>query len=291
MRIGDLDSAPLYVATMLNLLRRFQRAGVLPSFADFVACVRAECDVKGQGAPLSQRLKLLESLVAESEENAAVADEGGDVETACAPGRLVVVDLTDPLLAAAEANGVFHVVLEKFRALPLRCGKVLALDEAHKYMTSGDGLSQAIVNLARLVRHDGLRLAVSTQSPLALAPELLELVTIAVIHRFHSRDWHTYLSNKLALPAGAFEGITQLRPGEALLFAARALECGATAAAAIDTSSAAPGEAAPSGDRVRAAAAFGVHVRRRITADRGASRLNRTAAAPRASDAGAGAVE
>ena len=67
MRSSDVDSAPLYVSTMLNLLRRFQRAGVLPSFAEFLACVRSECDVKGQGAPLNQRLKLLESLVAESE--------------------------------------------------------------------------------------------------------------------------------------------------------------------------------------------------------------------------------
>jgi len=81
MRISDVDSAPLCVSTMLNLLRRFQRAGVLPSFAKFLACVRSECDVKGQGAPLNQRLKLLESHIAESEENAAVAADGGDVET------------------------------------------------------------------------------------------------------------------------------------------------------------------------------------------------------------------
>jgi DNA helicase HerA-like ATPase len=48
-----------------------------------------------------------------------------------------------------------------------------------------DGLSGAIVNIARLMRHDGIRLVVGTQSPRALAPELLELVTVAVIHRFH----------------------------------------------------------------------------------------------------------
>ena len=34
------------------------------------------------------------------------------------------------------------------------------LDEAHKYMMGekSDGLSEAIVNAARLMRHDGLRL-------------------------------------------------------------------------------------------------------------------------------------
>ena len=44
-------------------------------------------------------------------------------------------------------------------------GKVVALDEAHKYMKgdTSDGLSAALVNTARLIRHDGLRLLVSTQ--------------------------------------------------------------------------------------------------------------------------------
>jgi hypothetical protein len=72
-----------------------------------------------------------------------------------------------------------------------QAAELLALDEAHKFMNgvAADGLSEAVVNVARLMRHDGLRLAVSTQSPAALAPELLKLITVAVLHRFHSRDW------------------------------------------------------------------------------------------------------
>lgn len=62
-----------------------------------------------------------------------------------------------------------------------------------------DGLSEAIVNVARLMRHDGVRLVVSTQSPKALAPELLELVTVAVLHHFHSPDWWNYLQSKVKL--------------------------------------------------------------------------------------------
>lgn len=55
------------------------------------------------------------------------------------------------------------------------------------------------MNLARLMRHDGVRLVVSTQSPKALAPELLELVTLAALHHFHSPDWWNYLKSKLPL--------------------------------------------------------------------------------------------
>lgn len=102
-------------------------------------------------------------------------------------------------------------------------GRMLALDEAHKYMDGAvnDGLSGAIVNIARLMRHDGIRLVVGTQSPLALAPELLELVTVGVIHRFHSKDWFNYLKVKIPLENAAWDRILDLIPGEALVFASR----------------------------------------------------------------------
>lgn len=66
-----------------------------------------------------------------------------------------------------------------------------------------DGLSAAIVNIARLMRHDGIRLVVSTQSPLALAPELLELVTVAVLHRFHSKVRDQCGVNVVSVPSQA----------------------------------------------------------------------------------------
>ena len=126
-----------------------------------------------------------------------------------------------------------------------------------------DGLSSAIVDTARLMRHDGMRLFVSTQSPNTLLPELLELVTVAVLHRFHSRDWHKYLSQKLPLPDGSFEAIRELQPGAALVFATRAL---------VDRGEAAGGEE-DGGESLLAH----VRVRQRLTADRGATRTNRAA--------------
>ena len=82
---------------------------------------------------------------------------------------------------------------EQYRAIPstISGGKVLALDEAHKFMngTSSDELSAAIVNCARLMRHDDMRLIISTQSPLSLAPELMEQCSLAILHRFYSSDW------------------------------------------------------------------------------------------------------
>ncbi len=115
-------------------------------------------------------------------------------------------------------------------------------------------MSAAIVTTARLMRHDGIRLLVSTQSPNTLAPELLELLSVAVLHRFHSHDWFAYLRKKLPLDEGLWSQLVALQPGHALVFAA-------------SHSVAAVGEGRTFVDEVV--------IRQRITADLGASRTNR----------------
>jgi hypothetical protein len=108
MRIKDGD-AQLYVAAMLDLLRQYQREAVTPAFPAFVEEVRRQCNLKAQEGPLAQRLRLLESVVAESAGNEALAAESADLYECVRPGVLVVADLTDPLLASDEANGIFQV--------------------------------------------------------------------------------------------------------------------------------------------------------------------------------------
>lgn len=101
----------------------------------------------------------------------------------------------------------------------------------------------------RVMRHEGLRVCVSTQSPLTLPPELLELASLAVLHGFHSADWYQFLSAKLHLPAAGFGAVSALRPGEAIVSARK-----------IDI----PGYDSSGALRVR--------IRRRLTSDLGASR-------------------
>ena len=223
MRIED-DDNQLYVAGLLDLLRKYQRNAKVPEFNRFVVEVKEVCNLKGQGGPLDQRLRLLSSIIKESKENSDL--EGVDIYEACQPGRLIVADLTDPLLSSSEVNGIFQILVEQFRATPTCVGgKLLVVDEAHKYMSgkTSDGLSEAIVNVSRLIRHDGIRLVVSTQSPKILAPELLELCTVAFLHRFHSPDWFQYLKQKLPLIADDWDIIKDLETGKALVYASKHL--------------------------------------------------------------------
>ena len=224
MRINEGDNQ-LYVSTMLSLLRGFQRQQRRPAFAAFCTQIEQTCSLSSQNGPLRQRLALLEALMQESAINQEFHGIGGDL-CGMEEGMLVVADLTDPLLSPEEANGIFEVLLDQFRSDHVcgstEGGKLLVLDEAHRYVSGADsdGLSRSIVDAVRLMRHEGLRVAISTQSPKVLAPELLELVSLMLIHRFHSQDWFQYLKSKVALPPGGFDTIRELATGQALVFAA-----------------------------------------------------------------------
>jgi hypothetical protein len=253
----DESSTQLYVALMLDMLRGYQREAKLPAFQDFVCEFEAMCS-KDQSGPLKQRFQLLSSLVFESQINEPLRDVGVDLADVMAAGRLVVVDLTDPMMSPADANCIFQVALDTFRCKQLDgCGKVVAFDEAHRYMGmqgTGDALAMEITDCARLMRHEGLRVLISTQSPKAMPEELLELTSVLVAHRFQSIDWHHHLARKVPLPDDSFATIRALGTGEALVYSAR-----------------------PRVDDGGRREAFRVQMRKRLTADRGASRRNREA--------------
>ena len=151
-----------------------------------------EVESKSQEGPLRQRIAVLEQFVLESKSkkgsrSRAVRQEQEDLVNLMESGSLIVADLTDPMLSPGDANGVFQVLLEQFRLRKLDCGKLIVCDEAHKYFgassSPSDGFSSVIVETARTMRHEGIRLVISTQSPLTMPPELLELSSVVLCHR------------------------------------------------------------------------------------------------------------
>lgn len=269
MRLKE-GEGQLYVSVMLDMLRGYQRSDRVPAFKDFLAQVMEKCKVKGQSGPLGQRLNLLQSIVKESAMNASLLQYQKDLASLMSGGTLVVCDLTDPMLSADEANGIFQVMLEQFRIKSLHgCGKVVAFDEAHKYLTTGGGSTQkdelagSILNTVRLMRHEGIRVLISTQSPLALPSELLELVTVTAAHHFQSSDWYQYLSSKIPMPIDGFEAIKKLETGEALVVSTK-------------TRAKLPICASCDGDN---STWLLLRVRYRITADYGSSKQNACSAA------------
>ena len=276
MRLEEKESQQLYVSVLLDLLRRYQQDDKIPDFEDFFNEVKELCQSQSQSSPLEQRLQLLESFVAESERNKA--SKHVSLEECVKPGTMVIVDLTDPLLSVADANALFQVLLERFRLIKCPSGKLCVLDEAHRYLVSGAPLAASLVDAVRVMRHEGMRVVVSTQSPLTLPQELLELCSAAFLHNFHSQDWYEYLSRKVSLPKDGFRDVMRLEPGEALVFARRVEGLDGAADAEDD-------DAADAFAPTRAT--FKMRIRDRLTHDLGASMLSaradderRTAPAP-----------
>jgi hypothetical protein len=148
------------------------------------------------------------------------------------------VDLSCPCVTAEAACALFNICLNLFLEQPSdEIGRVVALDEAHKYMTESaecQTLTESLLSTIRLQRHLGTRIVITTQEP-TISPKLLDLCTVTIVHRFTSPNWLATLKKHLAaaIPGrklvetgesyddGAEElldRIVSLRQGEALMF-------------------------------------------------------------------------
>ena len=251
------DDKQLYIQTLLTMLRSYQRKDELPDFNGFCAQIKEACSAnKSQSDPLQQRLTILSSIVREADINAKFRGDGLGLdlsdEATLAKYDLILADMSDPLMTPADANNIFLILLRQFRACGNgNRGKLVVMDEAHKYLsgTKQDGLSNAIVDSVRQMRHEGIRLAISTQSPKVVNPEILELASICVVHRFHSRDMFSFLHKKIPVSDADFDMVRSLEAGEALVFASRTRMDGC-------------------GD----SSVFHMSIRKRMTSDWGASR-------------------
>ncbi|KAI0598880.1 hypothetical protein F4775DRAFT_553434 [Biscogniauxia sp. FL1348] len=115
-------------------------------------------------------------------------------------GELIIVDLSCPTITSAAASSLFNICLSIFLAQETSIGRVVALDEAHKYMdqtSDSAALTNTLLSTIRLQRHLGVRVVISTQEP-TISPKLLDLSSIAIIHRFTSPDWFSALKKHLA---------------------------------------------------------------------------------------------
>jgi hypothetical protein len=98
------------------------------------------------------------------------------------------------------ACALFNICLSIFLGQDPTVGRIIALDEAHRYMSeSSDSevLTNSLLAAIRLQRHLGTRIVISTQEP-TISPKLLDLCSVTIVHRFSSPDWLNALTKHLA---------------------------------------------------------------------------------------------
>ncbi|KAK3331156.1 hypothetical protein B0H66DRAFT_598651 [Apodospora peruviana] len=101
------------------------------------------------------------------------------------------VDLSCPCVTAELAYSLSNICLSLFLEQDsAKVGRVVALDEAHKYMNElaeCQTLTENLLSTIRLQRHLGARVLIATQEP-TISHKLLDLCSVTVVHRFTSPD-------------------------------------------------------------------------------------------------------
>ncbi|KAK7419259.1 hypothetical protein QQX98_003411 [Neonectria punicea] len=307
---------PLYLHVVSRILREQrilqQRVGTAFDYAAFKRALETESLTEGQLAPLKQRLDTLESFMVEKQTMTMVGKSPAKKKNLSSDGnswkpmagQLTVVDLSCPCVTAEMACSLFNVCLSLFLEQDATVGRVVALDEAHKYM--GDSiesrtLTNSLLSTIRLQRHLGTRVIISTQEP-TVSSQLIDLCSVTIVHRFASPAWFKTLERHVAGISGSqsqgetskggdsitdkgskavvspyssvqspellFKRIVALRTGEAFVFAPSAT-IGISASSARD-------DEGPEGDSGAQFIQLGngvmkVRIRKRVTADGGRS--------------------
>lgn len=218
MAVSSGTSMPLYLHVLNRVLRdlriKQQENGGSFDYAAFKRNMFSQELTDQQLAPLKQRLDTLESFMVEQQAKAYVQGGQANPKTSTkatrgndwAPraGTLTIVDLSCPCVTSEMACSLFNICLSLFLEQdPNSIGRIIALDEAHKYMSSDTGsaecrtLTDRLLETIRLQRHLGARVIISTQEP-TISPKLLDLCSVTIVHRFTSPDWLRALSKHLA---------------------------------------------------------------------------------------------
>ncbi|KAF7552085.1 hypothetical protein G7046_g7520 [Stylonectria norvegica] len=262
---------PLYLHVVTRILRDLrilqQQTGSIFDYGAFKRALKNENLSDGQLAPLEQRLETLESFMVKKEamsydmfkankaKNRTKIPQSASKGTSWTPvaQQLTIVDLSCPCVTADMACSLFNICLSLFLEQETNVGRVIALDEAHKYMVDSlesRTLTDSLLSAIRQQRHIAARVLISTQEP-TISPKLLDLCNMTIVHRFTSPDWLKTLARHLAgtsigvtndlgededikngnvaphlsIPSTdfLFSKIVALRPGEAFVFAPSAI--------------------------------------------------------------------
>ncbi|OBT69558.1 hypothetical protein VE03_00820 [Pseudogymnoascus sp. 23342-1-I1] len=204
---------PLYLHAVYRILREMrieqQEAGTTFNYATFKQRVAQTDMTTAQLSPLAQRLDTLESFMPDTQTRTVVPRRKGKSvsqygnDWTSTPGMLTIVDLSCPCVTPEGACSLFNICLSIFLEQDMTTGRVVALDEAHKFMNESaeaQTLTETLLSTIRLQRHLGARIVISTQEP-TISPALLDLCSITIVHRFSSPEWMQTLKSHLAAVA------------------------------------------------------------------------------------------
>ncbi|KAF8656483.1 hypothetical protein AX16_002502 [Volvariella volvacea WC 439] len=211
----DSHDIPFYVEVILSIIRSITQTMKTFSYQEFCQKLAENNLLSKDRVMLELRRALLESCLEDGNEKNCVS-------AYFKPGHLTIIDLSSPLMDSSSVCGFFNVVLEVFLQKSLDDGKLIVLDDAHKYLGSNSGskkLTESLLLAAEQKQQLNARILISTQDPSIVPPNFVELSSFIMAHRLPSLEWlhlsqHTSVGQKGLLPETA-----DLQAGQAIIFA------------------------------------------------------------------------
>jgi hypothetical protein len=234
----DGDEIPLYMQSIMNILRVMEAHDTRFSLRAFEEEIGGAKFSRDQNGPLALRLQLLEFFLRET--SPAIDDRtrySSPHKLEAVPGLLNIVDLSCNTISESDACALYVICLsiylrnrgkadvQKQASSPPQIGGqavrpakkqraaakaramaapeqsvIVALDEAHKFMTQtaeARHLTESLLQLVRQQRHNGTRVVIATQEP-TLSTQLIDLCDVTIVHSFRSPAWYTTLKGHLA---------------------------------------------------------------------------------------------
>ncbi|KAF2245808.1 hypothetical protein BU26DRAFT_432433 [Trematosphaeria pertusa] len=219
MNVSESEETPLYMAQVTQILRLMATAGVRFDYGEFKKHIKACRFNPTQDNMLQMRLNLLESFL--------------DMDNSCPepqfrPGEVTIMDMSCPFVDANTACILFRIGLQRYLQSSA-AGKMIVLDEAHKYMLNVPGaksLNETLLQTIRLQRHYGARIVISTQEP-TLLTDLIALCSITIIHRFSSPEWFSAIKRHIPIASQdqlrLLQKIESLKTGTGMVYSPNAV--------------------------------------------------------------------
>ncbi|EEP81237.1 predicted protein [Uncinocarpus reesii 1704] len=218
MAVDGEGQEPLYMEVVTQILREMAQEyeSSRINYHEFKCKLDRQILAPNQRSPLALRMSLLESFLEVEEQrpkrrgqSAIKGNAEVDKMWSFEKGSLTIVDLSCPFVGANDACALFNICLSNFLAARGEGNRLVALDEAHKFLTTTGReaieLTENLLTIIRQQRHLGTRVIIATQEP-TLSPKLLDLCDVTVVHRFSSPEWYKTLEGHLA---GAVVGATE----------------------------------------------------------------------------------
>ncbi|PQE22832.1 P-loop containing nucleoside triphosphate hydrolase protein [Rutstroemia sp. NJR-2017a BBW] len=190
MAFDESNTVPLYMAQVQKIIRDLATERQF-SYFEFKRRLKLCPFNPTQENMLELRLGLLESFLDLEDIYPPATFE---------PGEITIMDLSCPFVDTNTACILFNLGLKQY-IQSSSAGKMIVLDEAHKYMHNLPGAKQLTDHLKSIIRqqrHFGARVIVSTQEPLLLS-DIIALASITVMHRFSSPEWFAVLKRHIPM--------------------------------------------------------------------------------------------